>query len=229
MRETNERRMGPERPETRPPKNPVRHRTTTTQQATARQHDAAEAIVLHANALPNRQDGLRTSKATTRFREGQAKTSEKYERSERSERHERPTRPERLKTRPPEIPVHQYNPTRSPPEQSPRKIRVKAEFLRVWTDTMVWILCVNNTTIQEEITKASEKSIRYDRSKRPDNLIACARNYPRRLFKSPRLHICLPPGLAACRNRYQQDIENAEGACAPKIRFLSTQILQIRN
>ena len=48
---TNER---PERPETRPPKSPARHRTTTRQRATARQQVAVEAIVLQANALPIR-------------------------------------------------------------------------------------------------------------------------------------------------------------------------------
>ena len=63
--ETNERLMTPKRPETRPPKNPVRHQSMTPQQATARQHVAAEAIVLHANALPNRQDRLGKLKATT--------------------------------------------------------------------------------------------------------------------------------------------------------------------
>ena len=75
MPETNERPMIPERPETRLSKNPVRHQTTTSQEATARQHVAAEAIVLDANALPNRQDRLGPSKATTEFREGEAKTS----------------------------------------------------------------------------------------------------------------------------------------------------------
>ena len=106
--ETSERPTRPERPKTPPPKKPVRQRSTTPQQATARQHVLAEAIMLHANALTNRQDRLRTSKATTQSREGKTKTSQKSERSGRSEKHKRPTRPERLKTRPPEMPkVHQ--------------------------------------------------------------------------------------------------------------------------
>ena len=79
---TNERLTRPERPETSPPKNPKRHRSTT-----ARQHVTAKAIVLDASALPNRKDRLGPLKATTQFREGKAKTSEKSERSERFERH----------------------------------------------------------------------------------------------------------------------------------------------
>ena len=174
-----------ERPETPPPQNPVRQRSTTPQQATSRQHVAAEVIVLHVNAPPNRQDRLGMSKVTTQFREGKAKTSEKSERSERSERHERPMRPERFKTRPPKISklhqVHQNNPTGIPPEQSPRKIQVNAELLRVRT-----------TTMREGVTKTSKKSNRSDRSKRPDNLAACSPpNHPRRLqlLQSPRLCI----------------------------------------
>ena len=203
--ETSERPTRPERPETPPPKNPVCQRSTTPQQATARQHVAAEAIMLHANALTNRQNRLRTSKATTRFREGKTKTSQKSERSERSERHERPTRPERLKTRPPKIPklhqVHQNNPTGIPPEQSPRKIQVNAELLRVRT-----------TTMREGVTKTSKKSNRSDRSKRPDKRTACAPpNHPRRLqlLQSPRLCIRRRPGLTSINDNQVVFIENA--------------------
>ena len=195
--ETSERPTRPERPETPPPKNPVRQRSTTPQQATARQHVAAEAIMLHANALNHRQNRLRTSKATTRFREGKTKTSQKSERSERSERHERPTRPERLKTRPPKIPkLHQVY-----PEPSPRKIQVNAELLRVRT-----------TTMREGVTKTSKMSNRSDRSKRPDKRTACAPpNHPRRLqlLQSPRLCIRRRPGLTSINDNQVVFIENA--------------------
>ena len=195
--ETSERPTRPERPETPPPKKTVRQRSTTPQQATARQHVAAEAIMLHANALNHRQNRLRTSKATTRFREGKTKTSQKSERSERSERHERPTRPERLKTRPPKIPkLHQVY-----PEPSPRKIQVNAELLRVRT-----------TTMREGVTKTSKKSNRSDRSKRPDKRTACAPpNHPRRLqlLQSPRLCIRRRPGLTSINDNQVVFIENA--------------------
>ena len=75
----------PERPETRPPSNPERHRSTTPQPAAAWQLVAAKANVLQANVLPNRQDRVGTTNETTQVREGETKKSEKSERPERSE------------------------------------------------------------------------------------------------------------------------------------------------
>ena len=167
--------------------------------------------MLHANTLTNRQDRLRTSKATTQFREGKTKTSQKSERSERSERHERPTRPERLKTSPPEIPkVHQQHPTLAKKELRSRPRADTSRHEQIQVNARLWRS--RTTTMREGVTKTSKKSNRSNRSKRPDNLRACAPpNHPRRLqlLQSPRLRIRRPPGLTSIDDNQVVFIENA--------------------